>query len=160
MLSHRCIVIASTMVIGEFLYIVFLCDRSPLWLPTISVDCLCIVLYDMLYIYTEPWSSQNIMKWQIMYACMYVCMNVCMYACIYDFFLFKVQKSIARWIWYWGSTTYTNVHNVISQNTWILINSAFRTKNLALVYKNKLKKNPQQQQQQQHKIRKNGAMNC
>jgi len=47
----------------------FMGDRLPLWLLTISVDCLCIILYDMLYINVEPWSSQDITKWQIMYVC-------------------------------------------------------------------------------------------
>ena len=36
---------------------------------TVSVDCLCIVLYDVLYINIEPWSTQDITKQQIMYVC-------------------------------------------------------------------------------------------
>ena len=68
-LSPCCMVIASTF-IGEFLCkVFFMCDRLPLWLPIVSVDCLCIVLYDVLYINVEPWISQDITKQQFMYVC-------------------------------------------------------------------------------------------
>jgi len=39
-------------------------------MTSVSVDCLCIVLFDVLYINLEPWSSQDIIKGQIMYVCM------------------------------------------------------------------------------------------
>jgi len=70
-------VIASTTFIGEFLYVVFYYGWQASSMTSITVDCLCIVLYDVLYINVEPWSSQDITKRQIIYVCMYVCTYVC-----------------------------------------------------------------------------------